>query len=114
MSGSTLGWNQTARGTIGNTLTSIDVNPTRLGGYYVYNPNASVTYLQIFDATYTSDVTLGTTPPVLALSIPATAGANLDLGNGIQFRKGIVIAFTTTATGSTGPASNCDYNLWFY
>src|SRR3569833_2423027 len=113
MAGSTLGWWQTANGSIGNTLTLITINPTRLGGYFVDNPNASSAYLQIFDANAVAAVTLGTMAPKLSFGIPAGGAANLDLApDGIRFVNGIVIAVTTTRTGSTNPASTVDYNLW--
>lgn len=114
MSGSTLGHAQKASGATGATTVSIAINATRLGGYFLGNTaNAAVSYLQIFDANATSAVTLGTTTPVLSLPLPANGSANLDLGDGIKFNNGIVIAFTTTRAGNTGPASTCDYNLWF-
>lgn len=117
MSGSAIGWSQTASGSIGNTLTlltqSSTPGQTRLGGYYIDNPNSSPVYLQIFDAKQTSDVTLGTTAPKLSLSIPATGAANLSIANGIRFFYGIVIAFTSTRSGNTSPGTSCDYNIWF-
>lgn len=115
MSGSTLGWNQTASGSIGATLTLLSILPTRLGGYFIGNTaNAAVSYVQIFDAASTSAVTLGTTAPKLSLAIPANGSANLNISDeGIKFLNGIVIAVTTTRAGSTGPASTVDYNLWY-
>lgn len=113
MSGYGLPWNQTASGSISATATLITLNPTAFGGYFIDNPNASAVYLQVFDAASVSAVTLGTTVPKLSFSIPANAAANLDSSRGIRFINGIVIAFTTTRTGNTSPASNCDYNIWF-
>jgi len=117
MSGSGIGWNQTASGSLGNTATllSISATPgaTRLGGYYIDNPNSSSVYLQIFDAKSAGDVTLGTTAPKLSLSIPASGAANLSIGNGIRFFYGIVIAFTAGRANNVSPGTNCDYNIWF-
>ena len=115
MSASTLGWNLTATGSIGATLTLVTPGPTRFGGYFFGNTaNAAVSYVQIFDAPTTSAVTLGTTAPKLSFAIPANGSANLHLGtDGIRFLTGVVIAVTTTRAGSTGPASTVDYNVWY-
>jgi hypothetical protein len=113
MSGSDIGWPQSANGSIGNTVTVLSINPGRLGGYFVDNPNASQAYLQIFDANSASSITLGTTAPKLSFGIPANGAANLSISDGIRFLNGIVIAVTTTRTGGTGPASTVDYNIWF-
>lgn len=114
MSGSTLGFAQKASGATGATAVLISIAPVRLGGYFIGNTaNAAASYLQIFDANSTSAVIVGTTAPTLSLPIPANGSANMALLDGIKFLNGIVIAFTTTRAGSTGPASNCDYNLWF-
>jgi hypothetical protein len=99
-------------GTIGATKTTIKGSAGNLYGWYLYNPNSSVAYCQIFNAT-TGSVTLGTTTPDLALAIPATSGANLEVSNGLTFATAISFACTTTRTGSTGPSSTIDYNWWY-
>jgi hypothetical protein len=99
-------------GSIAATLTLIKSSQAELGGWFIFNPNATTAYLQLFNAASTGAVTLGTTAPTLSLGIPAGGGANLASPNGIQFSSGIVIAATTTRAGSTGPASTVDYNLF--
>lgn len=74
-----------------------------IAGIALENPNASNAYLQIFDAAKTSDVTLGTTPPTAI--IPLAAGWTIAGPWPQKFNKGIVIAATTTPTGSTGLAT---------
>mgnify|MGYP001586664712 CR=1 FL=1 len=81
-------------------------------GYYVYNPNATVAYVQFFNVASATTVTLGTTVPDLTIGIPATAGANL-LGDGITFSLGIKIACTTTALGLTAPSTGLDVNIYY-
>lgn len=82
------------------------------GGYYVYNPNASVAYIQVFDLA-TGSVTLGTTAPDLVYGIPAGSAANLELANGVNMANAITLACTTTATGSTAPGTGLDLTLYF-
>jgi hypothetical protein len=74
------------------------------GGYFFYNPNSSVTYIQVFDI-LSASVTLGTTAPTYVLSIPATSGANLEILAGIPHLNAITLAATTTATNSTAPGT---------
>lgn len=92
------------------TVTLVKAGNTRLDGYALYNPSAAVAYLQCFNAKQISDVTLGTTPPVLAIPVPATGTvslANLRAG----FLLGLCVAATTTATGNTAPATAMVVNL---
>lgn len=76
-----------------------------LGGYIVYNPNASVAYIQVFDVATAGGVTLGTTRPDMVIPVPPTSGANLEFANGVNFANGIQIAATTTDSGSTALGS---------
>lgn len=101
-----------ASGTIGATKTAIKASAGQLYGYYIYNANASVVYVQVFNAASAS-VTLGTTAPDLSLGIPATSAANVEFTNGIAFGTAITIAITTTRSGSTGPGSTVDYNIFY-
>ncbi len=83
-----------------------------LEDYYIYNPNSSVAYVQIFDVATSGGVTLGTTTPKWSVGVPATSAANVSR-LGLSFANGIQVAATTTATGSTGPSSSLDTN-WGY
>ncbi len=74
-----------------------------------YNPNASVAYVQVFDTT--AAVTLGTTVPALSFGFPATSST--PIAANMSFLKGLKIAATTTAKGSTAPGSALDCNLTF-
>ena len=95
------------------TVQTVKPGEGALSGYYVYNPNSSVAYVQFFDVASGTAVTLNTTVPTFSIGIPATAAANLFDGTGIQFRNGLKLACTTTATGSTAPSTGLDVNIFF-
>jgi hypothetical protein len=97
-----------------NTVTAVKGAAGLLGLAYCYNPNASVAYLQVFDAATAAGVTLGTTVPKLSLGIPSALASGVGpTALGVQFLNGIQVAITTTATGSTAPASAVDCNVTF-
>jgi hypothetical protein len=93
---------QTPKGTAGT-----------FGGYYVYNPNASVAYVQVFDAATATTITLGTTVPDMIFAIPAASGANIEITCGVNMANGIKLACTTTAGGSTAPTTGLDMTIFF-
>lgn len=109
----TQGGLNTAAGSITTTVTSVKASAGQLYGYYIYNPNASVAYCQIFDLA-TGSVTLGTTTPKLSFGIPASSAANVTFPSGVAFGTAISIAFTTTRAGSTAPGSSVDYNFYHF
>lgn len=81
----------------------------------LFNPAAATTYLQVFDAKATANVTVGTTTPTLVFGLTTLANDTpviLD-GDGLQFGNGIVIAATTTATGNTAPATAMVVNIGY-
>lgn len=84
--------------------------PAWLVGGDVYNPGASVAYLQVFDSAAGS-VTLGSTVPVYALAIPATSSALIDPLRPILCSTRLSYAITATRTGAGAPASACDLTL---
>ena len=102
-----------ATGSIGATKTDIGTanTPGQVGGWFFYNPNASVVYVQFFNA-QASAVTLGTTAPLYSIGIPASSAANV-FGLGIEHSTAICIAITTTRAGATGPGSTVDYNVFY-
>lgn len=80
-----------------------------LWSYHLVNGNASIVYLQIFDAGSTGAVTLGSTAPTMVLGIPSTANGGVVTGSfpkSFPFTNGIVIAITTTWNGSTAPGAS--------
>jgi hypothetical protein len=85
----------------------------KFGGYYIYNPNSSVAYMQVFDASAAANVTLGTTAPKLTIGVPATSAANLEITKGARMQNGIVMACTTTAGGATAPVTGLDITVLY-
>jgi hypothetical protein len=75
-------------------------------GYHLYNTTAAVAYVQVFN-TLVGSVTLGTTPPVISIPLPASSGATIEIGNGLYFSTAIVVAATTTRTGAVTAAVDC-------
>lgn len=73
-------------------------------GWAVHNPAAATTYIQIWDLASAS-VTVGTTAPSWTLVLPAGATANMFDTGGVKHATGFTVAATTTATGSTAPAT---------
>jgi len=86
------------------TLVVLQAFKGQLTGLVAVNPNAGTVYLQFFDAAVTTGITLGTTAPYYSLALAAGYN-NLD---SLMFNHfhGIVVAATTTPTGSTAPGSN--------
>ncbi|HSE57602.1 MAG TPA: hypothetical protein VLA99_02780 [Nitrospiraceae bacterium] len=71
---------------------------------------AADVYLQMFDKAAAADVTVGTTVPDWVVMLDSAAG-EVSSGDGLPtdgmtFYRGLVVACTTTSTGSTGSASS--------
>jgi len=98
------GWSVNSQTGLTNTKVAVKASAGTFGGYMIYNPNSSAAYIQIFDVASAS-VTLGSTTPTYVITIPATAGANLEMTNGINHATAITLAATTSATGSTAPST---------
>jgi hypothetical protein len=85
------------------------------GGYYIFNPNSAAAYVQVFDVATAGAVTLGSTTPTMVYCIPGNASggaaANVEYSNGVHMANGIQLACTTTATGSTAPATGLDMTI---
>lgn len=101
---------------LSNTKQTVKSSSGRLYGYHLFNPNTSSIFVQFFDALAAS-VIVGTTTPTFVLTIPAnaTSPATLDtqLTVPISFGTGIVVAATTTATGSTAPTTPLNCSLFY-
>ncbi len=97
---------------LSSTKTAVKASAGRLNWYNVYNPNASVTYLQIFNNT-TASITVGTTPPDISIGIPANGGWDGESLMSLNWSTAITIAATTTPTGSTAPGTGLVVNLGY-
>jgi hypothetical protein len=102
-----------ASGSVGVDPVLLAKGRGQLNGWYVFNSNSIVIYLQIFDAGAKDAIALGTDRPLLSLGIPPGGGANL-FGDRIRdVQNGIVIAAATTQAGNGAPVNPVDYNIFF-
>lgn len=98
-------------GAVGTTKVAVGTGGQVLTDYFLENPDAETkAYLQFFNAANTGDVTLGTTPPVRSIGLDGGEKANLA-GLALAFPLGLVIAATSTASGSSAPATPFVVNL---
>jgi hypothetical protein len=97
-----------------NTVVNIGTanTPGVVSGWYIYNSNNVVTYVQFFN-TGSAAVTIGTTAPAYSIGIPALSAANLMSPTGIAHTTAISIAATTTRSGSTAPGTAIDMNIFY-
>jgi hypothetical protein len=95
-----------------NTAQQVKATTGTVGGWYIYNPNATATYVNFYNDTSAS-VTVGTTNQQMVICVPATAGANVEFGNGITFATAISISATTTGGGNTAPGSALECNVFY-
>lgn len=92
----------------GNTATVSTVGVI-VGAYMVYNPNASATYLQLFNA---NAVAATATNPDWVVSIPAASAANLAQLQ-LNFTTALIIKAATTFAGTTAPSSGLNVSLGY-
>lgn len=95
-----------------NSAQAVKASAGKLGGWYIYNPNTSATYVIIYNVA-SGSVTVGTTNPQIVLCIPASAAANVEFVNGITFDTAIAVAATTTGAGNSAPASALEANFFY-
>ena len=80
---------------------------------HAVNGDADVRYIQVFNVPAAS-VTLGTTVPVLVLTLPASSSNTFSFPSLVSLEgTGISVAATTTATGNTTSTANCVVNALF-
>jgi hypothetical protein len=89
-------------GTAVTSATTVKASAGNVYGWAIYNPNASLCVLQVFN---TTSVTLGTTTELLNIPLLATGGSNIVLPYPINFSTAIAVAATTAAHGSSTCAS---------
>lgn len=89
---------------VGATAVLMQSSLVTLVAIRAINTTAAVAFVQLFDAAAASDVTVGTTIPTWVVKSEAS---ELSIGDGLPdhglvFTRGLVVASTTTPTGSTG------------
>lgn len=106
------GWSVSSATAQVASVTTIKSSQGVFGGYIIYNPNATVSYIQVFNVA-SGSITLGTTPPTYVITIPATSTANVEFTVGIQHSTAINVYATTTATGNTAPGTGLTCTFLF-
>ena len=96
-----------------NTVTAVKASAGNVFWFEFINTGASAAFVQLFNLA-TASVTLGTTTPTHSFYVPA-GGANDKVSTIalIQCSTAISIAATTTATGSTAPATSLTINMGY-
>lgn len=84
----------------------------RIHQYHFGNPNTSVVFLHIYNS-LAANVTVGTTTPLATYMIAANAALDGFWPNSLNYSTGITLAATTTATGSTAPATGLLTNIGY-
>lgn len=96
-----------------NSAQVIKASAGNLYGYYIYNPNATATYVMLYNIAAAS-VTVGTSTAQMVFCIPATSGANLMFPYPISFSNaGWSIAAATTGGGNTAPTTALEAMIWY-
>lgn len=96
-----------------NSAQAVKASAGQLYGWYIYNPNSSAQYVQLYN-TAAGSVTVGTTNPLFMLTIPATSAANVEFTNGITFSNaGWSAAATSTAGGNGAPSTALEAVFFF-
>lgn len=74
-----------------------------------FNNAGATSFLQLFDASSTANVILGTTIPYAIYAVSASDNDSIRVGAGLQFFNGIVAASTTTTTGTAAASTNVQF-----
>lgn len=94
------------------TAQAVKASAGQVYGYYLYNPEAAVTFVHFYN-TAQGSVTVGTTNPLFSIQLPAGAAANMTFPFGVAFSTAITIAATTTAGGNTAPSTGVSATIWY-
>ena len=101
---------------LSNTAVLVRTGSGRITTMELRNINTADAFVQFFDAAAAADVTVGSTSSI-PFFIPGSDGTNRssnakDFGDrGFFFRKGLVIAATTSETNGTAPSSAISLTL---
>lgn len=108
------GWSKSRIDGLSTTVTPVKSSAAgTLAGWFIYNPAAAVTYVQVFDVATAGGVTLGTTAPNVVLGIPPGSAANLLNNVGIAFANGIQVAATTGPDNAVAPATAAEPTFFY-
>lgn len=97
--GTTGGWSASTQSSLSTVAQQVKGSAGTFGGYFFYNPNSAVAFLQVYDSATAAGAT--TITQKLTMGIPATSGANVELTNGINMANGIYVTASNTANTVT-------------
>lgn len=97
---------------LSSTKTAVKASAGKVYGWMIHNPSAATTFIQVWNVAIGS-ITVGTTAPTYVIAIPAGASANVFTERGITHSTEINIAATTTATGSSAPATAAVVGIFY-
>ena len=95
-----------------NSAQAIKASAGVLGGWYIYNPNATAVFIVFYEIA-SGSVTVGTSTPKMVICIPATQAANVEFTNGITFATAISAAAVTTGGGNGAPTTALEANFFY-
>jgi hypothetical protein len=94
--------------------TLVSGGPIRIVGATVSNASAAACFVQLFDASATGSVTLGTTVPDLEVQCGTVADVTAGpwaAPDGVMFTNGLVLASTTLQGGSVASAAGVNVTI---
>jgi hypothetical protein len=94
------------------TAVAVKASAGQLYGWYIYNSNDEVSYVNFYDIAQGS-VTVGSSNVKLQLAIPAGAGANVMGTHGIPFGTAITVSATKTEGTNTAPDAGLSVQLFY-
>lgn len=109
--GTTGGWSSATQSTLSSVVQTVKTTAGTFGGYTFYNPNSSVCFLLVFDATSVANATR--TNLDLIMGIPATSAANIEFTNGIKMSNGVYVAASASASTITAPSISMNGSVYY-
>lgn len=99
-------------GALSNTKTAVKAGAGKVYGWMIHNPAAATTFIQVWNVAIGS-ITVGTTAATWEIAVPAGGTTNVFTDRGITHSTEINIAATTTAGGSTAPATAAICSMFY-
>jgi hypothetical protein len=96
---------------LSNTAVAVKTTAGQVYGWYIYNPNASVIFVQFYNTT-TGSTIVGTNV-LNPIGIPPGGASNIVAAFGIAFSTAISVAACTTAGGTTAPTTALVANIYY-
>ncbi|HEV2412232.1 MAG TPA: hypothetical protein VGS28_00295 [Candidatus Saccharimonadales bacterium] len=96
---------------LSNSAVAVKATAGQVYGWYIYNPNSAVSFVQFYNST-TGSTVVGTSV-INPIGIPPGGASNIVAAFGIAFSTAITIAACTTAGGNTAPATALIANIYY-